>query len=203
MSKKQVLIAALIVVAIPLSVSAFSWRSLLFWNKSKTTTPKEQPVELPQKLTYEQEKIALNKIRLWQEAFIKKDWNKLNKDKNNFILSELEINFLLQDALKRNSDFPAKDIFVSLSDNEIKIDGQLLKPITGKFETLVTFDNQGETIIPVVKKMKLKGFTVPKSLANQVIQKYFPQASQFLLTYPNYQDADLLVNDNQLELKFR
>jgi len=197
--KKIFIIATLFaLVTTPLSTYAFSWHSLSFWQKNTTPVVNEGT----QLLDSAGEKAVQEKMNRWAQAFNKKSWVALEKDPKNFQISETEINFLIQTNLAKKTDFPVKDLSVKLADQKITLTGQLIKPISGKFETILHFDSTGKEINPVIEKMRFKRFPVPKSIINKFISQYFPKSSEFLYTYPDYQTLSVDINSGLLKLNY-
>ncbi len=196
MLKKSIVLSVLFLFLIPFSTQAFSWRSLAFWEKKEIIKENTNV----SKLDSTGEKQAQEKLAKWSRAFQQKKWTEVKKDANNFQITEAELNYLLADALKKESDLPAKNVYVKLSENKITLTGQLLKPITGKFETVLLIETTGKSIAPKIEKMRFKGIPMPKSIANKFIGQYFPQASEFLYTYPDYQTLTVEINNGLLKL---
>lgn len=200
MNKQKIFLLALLMLTIPFATHAFSWRSLAFWEKEKTVITQEKPKEFDAN----QQKLTQAKIAEWQKAFSTKKWDKLIKNKNNFVINQDEVNFFIKEALSKSQQIPVENISVTFVDNKINVKGQLLKPIKGGFETIIRID-KGKTneLLPVVEKIKFKGIPVPKFYVNDLIQKYFPDVSSFLYTYPNYKGLDVQIDSGSLKLNYK
>lgn len=199
MTKTKLLILVLILLALPFSTQAFSWRNLVFWDKPKVATP----IEKLNSFDATQQKAALAKAALWQEAFNQKNWNKLIKDRNNFQISDTELNFLIKDAINKDTHSPAESVYATFKDNKINVEGQLMTPVKGKFEMIAKISSDGKTLKPIIERIKFKGMRIPKGYANRFLEEYFPDISTFLYTYPNYKTIDVTINDSLLKLNYR
>ncbi|KKQ80154.1 MAG: hypothetical protein UT02_C0014G0004 [Parcubacteria group bacterium GW2011_GWC2_38_7] len=199
MNKSKIVAIVLALLILPFATQAFSWRNLAFWDKQKEVTQ----IKEPKIFDAVAQKESLKKSALWQEAFTQKKWDKLIKDQNNFQISDTELNFLIKEAIKKQTNSPVESVIVAFKDNKTNIEGQLNAMIKGKFEITAKINSNGKTLNPVIEKIRFKGFPVPKSYANSAIEKYFPDLSAFLYTYPKYSSIDVSINDGLLKLNYK
>ena len=199
MNKSKIALIVLALLVIPFATQAFSWRSLAFWEKPKIATPAEK-LHL---FDAAAQKATLAKSALWQEAFAQKKWDKLMKNPNNFQVSDTELNFLINEAIKKDAHTPVESVFITFKDNKMYITGQLSAVVKGKFELTGKFNSNGKTLNPVIEKIRFKGFPIPKGYANNFLNEYFPDISSFLYTYPKYTNIDVTINDGLLKLNYK
>jgi len=199
MTKLKFLLVLSLVFLIPYSVAAFSWKSLMFWEKQKTETPAQKLAQFDTK----QQSETLAKMTLWQDAFKTKKWDKLLKNPDNFTVSDTEVNYLIQEEIKKDNHSPLESIYVAFNANKITIDGLLIKPIKAKFQLVGRIDSNGKTLKPVIEKVRFKGIPFPKGYANKFLDEYFPDIGAFLYSYPQYQTITATIDKGNLKLEYK
>jgi len=187
-------------VLMPLAVYAFSFTNW-FWGVS-TLTQSAGPAP---ELTAAQKKAVEAKYNAWETAYEKKhDITPLLKDKNNFIFTEAEINYLITRELTAAKNPAFNNVKVELDDDLVKFSGYCLdKPFTGDITAQGTVVSDGNEIKAAITGVTWRGWPLPKFIANGLINKNDGDFLKFLYSYPNYKGMDVVIKNKQIEVIYR
>ncbi|MCR4279881.1 MAG: hypothetical protein NUV82_00445 [Candidatus Komeilibacteria bacterium] len=191
---------ALVVITIPLSASALSWSSIFWWlndDEPQLVTPavEKKDVFSPAK--------AQTKYELWLNTYDTKDGSKLISNEQNLTWTEKEFSYLLEKGLGDMKNPPLKDPQVSLVEGRINLRGYLLEPLEGKVDLEVRPVVLDKEIYFYVTKANFKGFYFPHLLANKILEKYTRDTAEFLYTYPDYTDMEIIVESGKIQLDYK
>lgn len=198
MNKKWFLIIVLVLV-VPTAVYAFSWRSL-FSPSPKALTEKVAPLPV---LSTNEKKAADQKYFDWDKAYNQKNIKLLVGDKANFIFSEAELNYFVAKSLAKAKKPEVIDVKIALDDGLATVSGySLVSPFKGPVNLTGKFVSDGKKIRLELTKVQYRGFSLPKSVATSIINRYSPELLSFLYGYPDYSGLEVIIKDDKLELRY-
>jgi hypothetical protein len=196
---KKVIIAVVIIsIAIPFTGLAFGWNSFKFWTKPKVEKQIQiEQLDVAEKLSAEQ------KFKNWEKAFNAKNISLLKSNKNNFTISEAEINYFATKQLAREKNPPIQNLKIYFRQGKIMLTGYLLKPMKGTVEAHIIPKVSNNTIEPKLTKVRYRGMYLPKSIGNKIISGHTDEISEFLQTYPDYKGMSFVIKDGNLTLDYK
>lgn len=198
MNKKWLLILTLVLV-IPTTVYAFSWRSF-FIPSPKVLTEKVAPLPV---LSTTEKKVADQKYLDWDKAYSQNNIKLLVGNKTNFVFSETELNYFVTKSIAKAKKPDVIDVKIALDDGLATVSGySLMNPFKGPVNLTGKFVSEGKKIKLELTKVQYRGFPLPTSVATSIINRYSPELLSFLYGYPDYSGLEVIIKDDKLELKY-
>lgn len=199
--KKIILVVVIIIlVALPLSVFAFSWKGFSWWKNTPSTVDNEQKV----RELNDYEKWALEKkYQAWDLAVKEKNINYLLEDQSYFTWTEEEINYMIDKLLIKDKSQSLRELRITLNDGQMELNGYIFKPVRGGFESIIKPVTNEKKIDAYFTKLKLNGVFFPKFIANKIVNSYTKSIMNMLYTYPDYQTISIDIKDHKLTISYQ
>jgi len=191
--KKLLLIIILTVLIIPNTSYAFSFSDLLWWRNNDNNE-----VAVNKELSEQQKLNAEDKLAVWLEAYDKKDLSIIDSSNEYTNISIAELNYILQEQLKKYSNPPIQDVSLSLRDNKFVLEGYALKPFKGNAYIEVRVEAMDQQLYFHVAKARYKGLFIPGSLVGRLLFDQLEFLSDFFFR-GNIKLKDIVVDDNKVE----
>jgi|GEM_PF-3221488 hypothetical protein len=185
----------LILIAVPLSVSAWSWQDL-FSQKSNAQANDTAEVSNLEK------KEIMEKYESWEKACSNNDINNLVDNKENLRFSEEEANIIAMKMLDDCGDPMISNPEVEFRPGFIAVEGYLLKPLTGKVSVEVVVYPEANKLSFDVLKSRYRGFYFPPFLANRIIRKPLDKFFNTLYSHDDYYTIEPVVKEDELIIKY-
>lgn len=182
----------LTVFIIPLSVSAF-------WGWGKKTQSAPPPVA--KELSAAEKEAADYKYKLWQDSFDQRDVGAVMVNQDKFFFTVPELNYLFNsEAAKAKKPF-VTDFNLSADGETLKVAANFRKKLTGR----VTFTTKAvikeNKIRFNISKAKFRGWPVPASWINGLLNRELDDYFSFLYADKRYQTISFTNANGVLKLK--
>ncbi|MFW0862530.1 MAG: hypothetical protein ACKKL6_03000 [Candidatus Komeilibacteria bacterium] len=191
--KKLLLIIMLVVLIIPNTSYAFSFSDLLWWRNNDNNE-----VVAVEELTSQQKLNAEDKLAMWLEAYSENDLSLVAANNEYTNISVAELNYILQEQLKKYSNPPIQDVKLSLKDNKFVLEGYALKPIKGNAYIEVRIEAMEQQLYFHVTKARYKGLFIPGSLVGRLLFDQLEFLSDFFFSN-DIKLQDIIVGDDNVE----
>jgi hypothetical protein len=188
-------IITLILITLPLSVSAWSFKDLF---SQKSSAQENNNI----KISNLEKKNAVEKYNNWEEACENNDINDLIKNKENLRFSENEANIIARTMLDNCSDPMLSSPEIEFRPGFITLEGYLLKPLTGEVKVEVVVYSEANKLNFDVLKSSYRGFYFPPFLANRIIKKPLDKFFETLYSHNNYYTIEPVVKEDELIIKY-
>jgi hypothetical protein len=188
-------IITLILITLPLSVSAWSFKDLF---SQKSSAQENNNI----KISNLEKKNAVEKYNNWEEACENNDINDLIKNKENLRFSENEANIIARTMLDNCSDPMLSSPEIEFRPGFITLEGYLLKPLTGEVKVEVVVYSEANKLNFDVLKSSYRGFYFPPFLANRIIKKPLDKFFKTLYSHNNYYTIEPVVKEDELIIKY-
>jgi hypothetical protein len=188
-------IITLILITLPLSVSAWSFKDLF---SQKSSAQENNNI----KISNLEKKDAVEKYNNWEEACENNDINDLIKNKENLRFSENEANIIARTMLDNCSDPMLSSPEIEFRPGFITLEGYLLKPLTGEVKVEVVVYSEANKLNFDVLKSSYRGFYFPPFLANRIIKKPLDKFFETLYSHNNYYTIEPVVKEDELIIKY-
>ena len=194
MKSKKLIPVLLIILAIPFVTFAFSWKSMLFWQKPVIVEPIAElnPVEILN---------ANEKYSNWEKAFNKTNLNLDTTNPQNLTLSESELNYMVKKSLATLKNPPIQDLKIDLLEGEVEISGYLLSPFRGSISAIVKPVYSLGKLSPEVTKVRFKKLYFPKRLANRLLSKQLEPSLNLLYSDSSLKDLQIIIRNDRIQIK--
>lgn len=194
--KKTLFIIIISMLIVPFSVHAF-WP----WTKNKT---EKQVVESQVKveLSETDKSLAGAKYKLWEDSFEKKNVNEVITNKNNYIITVSELNYLFNSENDKAKKPLLNNFKLKNNNSLLEISADFKKHIKGNFSFSAQIEDVDNKIRLKLSKAKLYGVPIPASLVSKPINKALDEYFKFLYQDKRYQGFDFIINKDLLQLKF-
>jgi hypothetical protein len=210
--KKAIIIALLAVcLAAPFKASAFSFGDVISYGRKilKTADKKPAPPVLDEKsidrsLPVDVRFDRKEKYRIWKESYSNEDITNLFKNPENFVFSEEELNYFSQKEYNTSSTTIVRDLKVDLKPGLIKISGySLMNMMKGNFSAEIKVVKGVEGLYLKVSKARLGRLWIPSFALDNLIKRETKKLKQFLYSNKDYQNLEVLIDEDRLELKYK
>jgi len=192
--KKIILTFAIMAFFIPTISHAFSFSDLMWW-RNKEAQQEEVKVELNQ-----QQKIGVKeKLAKWILAYKQNDLSLFTNGSRFTTISEVELNYILQEQLSEYNNPPIQDVEVSLSDGKIILKGYALKPLRGSAYIELRIEVMEEQLYFHVSKARYKGLPIPGLFVGRLLYKYLEPVSEFFFTNEGVELRDIVIDDQGIK----
>lgn len=206
--KKSLLMAAIIFLIIPLSVSAF-WP----WSKNKDKIDDKKTEQATQVsgatsnnqagLSDAAKLIAAAKYKTWEDGFEKENVDAIINNQNNFWFTTAELSYLFNTVGAEIKKPFLSNLNLYLEDSLLKVSADFQKFIKGQLTFDLRTENRNEHLLLNLSKVRLFGFPVPATLLERPINSELEDYFEFLYEDERYQGFDLSINENILKLDLR
>ena len=186
-------IITLVLVSLPLSVSAWSWQDLF---SQKSNAQENDNVS-----NLEKKDIA-EKYEIWEKACDNNDINNLVKNKENLRFSEQEANIIAKKILKDCSDPMLSSPEIEFRPGFISLEGYLLKPLVGRVSVEVVVYPEANKLNFDVLKSSYRGFYFPPFLANRIMRKPLDKFFKNFYSHDDYYVIEPVVKEDELIIKY-
>ena len=198
MSKKINLTSLFIVLII---LSSLPFTTSAFWWFNKTETPVVQKEVVSEPLTDNQKTEASDKYKLWQDSFEQKNIESVITNRNKFIFSIPELNYISEVESQKVKNPSIKDIVLSRDQDNIKVSADLHKFINGHFSFDAKIISVENKIHLALSSVSFYGIPIPvkwlETPANKALDDYF----SFLYKDTRYTGFSFIDQNNYLQIK--
>ena len=202
MKKKWGLIILLLILVVPTTVYAWSWKSLFNW-WPKPAVP-AVTMATSTAMTEAEKTAADVKYNLWDTADKKNDIKMLIGNQNNFVFTEAELNYFAAKSIGAIKSPKLSNVKIVLDGDIIKVSGtSLISPFKGDIVLEGKVVSDGAKIKVEFSKVEYKGWPWPAYVASAIINKYDQDSLAFLYSYPDYKTLAVVVKDKKLELQYQ
>lgn len=181
---------------LPFTTSAFWW-----FNQS-STTQNQTPIE---NLTLDDNaKIeALNKYKMWQDGFEKKNIDSVIANSDKYIFTIPELNYILETESKKVKNPSITNAVLTKDQFIIKITANLHKFITGRFSFNAIVVSDENKIRLELCSVRFYGFPIPAKWLENPVNKALDDYFSFLYNSEKYKEFHFifLIDDDSLQLK--
>ncbi|MCF7795426.1 hypothetical protein K9M50_03640 [Patescibacteria group bacterium] len=188
-------IITLILIALPLSVSAWSFKDLF---PEKSNAQGNDKAELSNL----EKKDVVEKYKNWENACEDNDINNLVKNKENLRFSEEEANIIAKNMLNDCGDPMLSSPEIEFRPGFISLEGYLLKPLTGEISVEVIVYPEADKLNFDILKSTYRGFYFPPFLANRILRKPLDELFKTLYSHDDYYTIEPVVKEDELIIKY-
>ena len=193
---KKILLISLILVFVPLSAKAFFWSN---WFK-KPAPVATAPVAVSKLVSEPEKSVAESKYALWQKSFGRGDIKEVRANKNKFVFSLAELNYLLNSESDKAKKPLATGYELTIENNIVKVSADFKKVMPGKAYLELQPTIQDKKIRVNIVKARYKGIPIPASLFNDTLSKELDKYFSFLYGDKSYQGLTLKIENGSASL---
>lgn len=193
-----ILIGTSIFLVKPLTADAFWW-----FKSAKTTATDSSKASASENSSLDDQakKSAEAKYKIWASSFEQANIDLVVANKNNFIFSVPELNYIFATETKKAKSPIITNFQLTSSQDNLNIAGDFHKIISGRFSFIARVVNIDKKARLELSYVRLYGLPIPANwLAdplNQAIDEYF----SFLYHDSRYQGFNFLNQNNNLQFK--
>lgn len=191
----KTIVITLILVSLPLSASAWSFKDLF----SRKSSAQENDMINASNL---ERKDAIDKYKVWEKAYTNNDINDLVKNKENLRFSEKEANIIAKKMLNDHVDPMLSSPEIDFRPGFISLEAYLLKPLVGEIKVEVIVYPEADKLKFDVLKSSYRGFYFPPFLANRIMRKPLDKFFNTLYSHDDYYVIEPLVKEDELIIKY-
>ncbi len=199
MNKKINFISVLIIM-ITLSSIPFTTSAFWFFNPKRAEAPIVENAAIDGELTNSEKTQALDKEKLWKDSFEQKNIESVIENKDNFIYTMPELNYILENENTKNPSI--SDVILNNNENGIQISANFHKFINGHFSFTTNVISVENKIHLSLSSVSFYGIPIPskwlETPANESLDDYF----SFLYKDQRYTGFIFINQNNSLQLKF-
>jgi hypothetical protein len=202
-------IFCLIVLVAPASAKAVSYVDFLNYGRrmfkiNKTPEPvKKDEKTIDRSLPVESRAKFKEHFRLWKGAYEAEDISALFQYKDIFKLSEEEVNYFSEKEFNAATSSVVKNLKIDFTPGLIKVSGySFMKMMKGDFYAEIKIIQGKDRIYPKVVKARYGKIPVPAMVVDNAIRKESRPLINFLYSNKNYENLEVVIDDNFLELKY-
>lgn len=188
-------IITLILISLPLSASAWSFKDLFPEKSSAQGNDKAELSNL-------EKKDVVEKYKNWEKACDNNDINNLVKNKENLRFSEKEANVIAKKMLNNCNDPMLSSPEIEFRSGFISLEGYLLKPLVGNVSVEVVVYPEADKLNFDVLKSSYRGFYFPPFLANRIMRKPLDKFFKTLYSHEDYYIIEPVVKEDELIIKY-
>jgi len=196
-SKKAILLTVVIVLGVPLLVSA-AW----FWNKPAKIAATTSHSEVNE-ITQAEKDMADTKYKLWEEGFEKKNIESVIKNKDNFWLTTKEINYLFNKEGARATKPLLNNFILINNDDQLKVSANFKKIVSGQLSFETKVENSNNKIRLKLSKVKVYNIAMPAYFFSNQFNKELDKYFSFLYKDSRYQGFEFSNQNNILKLNLK
>lgn len=200
MNKKMNFISMFIIMIIfsslPFTTSAFWW-----FNQKKAEAPIVENTITNKELTGSEKTKALDKEKLWKDSFEQKNIESVIANRDKFIITIPELNYILETESERTQNPPISNTTLGNNENGIQITANFHKVINGHFSFTTKVISTENKIHLALSSVSFYGIPIlskwVETPANKALDDYF----SFLYKDPRYTGFSFINQNNSLQLK--
>jgi hypothetical protein len=193
--RNLITVLLLIILVIPLSAQAFSWKNIFNWGSGLDDDPAETEV-----LSSSQKVAAKEKLDVWERAYAANNLSLLLATPDSLTFSAAELNYILTIELATLNNPPIRDLKISFVDEKIVLTGYALTPLEGNVSIELVVNILNDDLYFYVQKARYKGFYIPKYFVGRLLYGQLSPLASFLFSDSDIKLRDIIVTNNQLEL---
>jgi len=177
--------------------SSLPFTSSAFWWFNQTPTVEKT---IAKELTEVEKTRALDKEKLWEDSFEQKNIESVIINKDKFIYTIPELNYILEIESGRIQNPSVSNAVLSNNENDIQINADFHKFINGHFSfttKIVSVENKIH-----LSSVSFYGIPIPSKLLENPINKSLDYYFSFIYKDKRYTGFSFINQNNSLQLKF-